>query len=155
MMRDKPLTGRHVLAITLGAFGLVIAVNMALLFAAVGTFPGLEVKNSYVASQQFDDRRAAQQALGWQSGVAYDEGMLTLRLDDLSGSRADARGVAGWVGRPTHSRDDRELAFVPARDGWRAVADLEPGKWHINVSAVAADMTAFRQQLSIFVPEDR
>ena len=47
------------------AFGVIIGVNLVLALSAVRTFPGLEVKNSYVASQTFDERRAAQEALGW------------------------------------------------------------------------------------------
>jgi hypothetical protein len=43
----------------------IISVNLLLAFKAVSTFPGLEVKNSYVASQGFNDRKAAQEALGW------------------------------------------------------------------------------------------
>ena len=56
-MMTKELTGRHVLIITLAAFGVIIAVNLVMAFLAVGSFPGLEVKNSYVASQDFDRER--------------------------------------------------------------------------------------------------
>ena len=59
------MTGPKVLAIMLAAFGTVIAVNLTLAWSAVSTFPGLEVKNSYVASQNFNAELAAQQALGW------------------------------------------------------------------------------------------
>ena len=61
----RELTGRHVLAITLAAFGVIIAVNMVMAFKAVSPFPGLETPNSYVASQVFDRERTAQAALGW------------------------------------------------------------------------------------------
>ena len=56
----RELTGRHVLAITLAAFGVVIGVNLLLAVKAVGTFPGVEVSNSYVASQVFDRERSTQ-----------------------------------------------------------------------------------------------
>lgn len=46
----KELTGRHVLLMFVAGFGIIIAVNLTLAFSAVRTFPGLEVKNSYVAS---------------------------------------------------------------------------------------------------------
>ena len=49
----KELTGRHVFGIFAVGFGTIIAVNMVLAISAVRTFPGLEVDNSYVASQQF------------------------------------------------------------------------------------------------------
>ena len=42
----RELTGRHVLAITLTAFGVIIAVNLMMAFKAVSTFPGLETPNS-------------------------------------------------------------------------------------------------------------
>jgi nitrogen fixation protein FixH len=35
----RELTGRHVLIITLAAFGTIIAVNLLMAFLAVGTFP--------------------------------------------------------------------------------------------------------------------
>ena len=56
---EKQLTGRKVLLIMCSAFAVIIGVNLTLAFQAVATFPGLEVKNSYVASQSFDDDRAA------------------------------------------------------------------------------------------------
>jgi nitrogen fixation protein FixH len=33
-------------------------VNLLMAYQAISTFPGLEVKNSYVASQKFDERNA-------------------------------------------------------------------------------------------------
>ena len=47
----RELTGGKVLAITVSAFAIIIGVNVLLAFKAVSTFPGLEVENSYVASQ--------------------------------------------------------------------------------------------------------
>ncbi|MEL7345657.1 MAG: FixH family protein, partial [Pseudomonadota bacterium] len=49
----RQLTGWHVFGMFALAFGIIISVNMTLAFQAVRTFPGLEVKNSYVASQAF------------------------------------------------------------------------------------------------------
>ena len=70
-MMTRELTGRHVLVITLCAFGTIIAVNVFMAVMAVGTFPGLEVKNSYVASQTFDRDR---------EGVAVDEHYHIIRV---------------------------------------------------------------------------
>ena len=65
MTKDFKLTGWHVLAIFVGCFSVIVTVNLTLAYNAVATFPGLEVKNSYVASQHFDAERRAQEALGW------------------------------------------------------------------------------------------
>ena len=55
-MAERKFTGKHALAVFVGAFGVIIAVNLVLAYNAVKTFPGLEVKNSYVASQEFNER---------------------------------------------------------------------------------------------------
>ena len=67
----RELTGAKVFAITAGAFGVIIAVNVVLAVKAVQTFPGLEVANSYVASQSFDAERTAQQKLGLALDYRY------------------------------------------------------------------------------------
>lgn len=59
----KPLTGRNVLAIMVSAFTVNIGVNLTPAYQVVATFPGLETKNSSVASQSFNADRAAQEAL--------------------------------------------------------------------------------------------
>ena len=47
----KELTGKHVLFMVLAFFGVIIAVNFTMAYQAVSTFPGLEVRNGYVASR--------------------------------------------------------------------------------------------------------
>ena len=79
------LTGRHVLAITVSAFAVIIGVNVLLAVKAVSTFPGLEVENSYVAGQDFNERKAAQEALGWVMTPAYDRGRMTLAFTGPDG----------------------------------------------------------------------
>lgn len=149
----KPLTGRTVLIIAVSAFGVIIAANLALLFAATGSFPGLVVKNSYVASQQFDARKAAQDALGWTGDASYADGEIALRLTGPDGQPARPDTLAAVVGRPTTDRDDLvlDLAFQDRR--WVADAALEPGKWRLDVTATAPDGTAFAQTLVIRVKE--
>lgn len=143
----RELTGRHVLAITLAAFGVVIAVNMLLAVKAVGTFPGLEVANSYVASQQFDRDRASQDALGWTVTADYEDGEMTLMIRDRDGNPARVRSLSATIGRPTHVRDDQTPRFT-YRDGlFRAPLALEPGVWNIHLTAIASDGTEFRQRI--------
>ncbi len=81
MTDDRVITGRHVLIGFCAAFGVIIAVNLWLAISAVRTFPGLDVPNSYVASQTFDKRRAAQEALGWATRAHEDrQGVLRLSI---------------------------------------------------------------------------
>ena len=143
------LTGRHVALIFVAGFGTIIAVNLALAVNAVRTFPGLETANSYVASQSFDARRAAQEALGWDVAATYDAGVLSFAISGPDGRDAPARDLTLLVGRPTEQKDDRP---VHLEDG-RAVLDLAPGPWRLDVSATAPDGTAFQQIVALRVPQ--
>lgn len=141
----RELTGRHVAAMFVGGFGIIIAVNLTMAFSAVRTFPGLEVKNSYVASQSFDARRTAQEALGWQARVAYADGMLSVDIVDRDGRSAPARGLTVQVGRPTEAADDVTLAL----SGGSAAVDLAPGLWRVDIRATAPDGTLYARAVEL------
>lgn len=143
----RELTGRHVLAITLAAFGVIIAVNVLMAVKAVSTFPGLETPNSYVASQRFDRDRTAQAALGWTVTPEYDGRELTLMVRDRQGNPARVRSLTATVGRPTHVREDQTPRFTYENGIFRAPLTLASGIWNINVTAEAGDGTVFRQRI--------
>ena len=140
-------TGRRMVIFALGMFGMIIAVNLLLAVKAVGTFPGLEVRNSYVASQLFDRDRAAQLALGWRVTPEYDGQIVTLAIVDAKGQPADVATMTATIGRPTQNRDDVTPHFT-YRDGvYAAPVTLAPGVWNIHLVATATDGTEFRQRL--------
>ena len=155
MTDDKPvkeLTGRMVLMILLGAFGIILAVNMTLLYNAVKTFPGLEVKNSYVASQTFDDRAVAQRALGWVPEVKYANGQMNLSIF-ANGEFIFPEVIDVRVGRPTHGREDVIPVLLRDTIGYWFSIDLGEGKWFIDVNAEDANGEPFAQRLEIFVTD--
>jgi nitrogen fixation protein FixH len=135
--------------VTISAFGVIIAVNVFMAFKAVSTFPGLEVENSYVASQTFDAERRAQMALGWTASVGWSEGVLRFDLTGADGRPADVASLALTVGRSTERTEDQtpDLSFDGA--GWSAPLALGKGYWQVWVEAVAADGTPFRQRLDL------
>ncbi|WP_146588348.1 FixH family protein [Puniceibacterium confluentis] len=146
--KGRPLTGWTVMAMFVTGFGIIIAVNLALAIHAVRTFPGLEVANSYVASQSFDARRAAQEALGWTAQAQHREGRLLLTMRDRDGQPLRPEGLSVTVGRPTESAED----ITPHLDrDLAAPLDLRPGLWRVDVTARAPDGTLFEQQLSLSV----
>lgn len=147
----RELTGRHVLLITLCAFGVIIGVNIVMAVMAVGTFPGLEVKNSYVASQNFDREREAQQALHWTATPEYDGRELVLTIRDESGYPAPIRDLQVTIGRPTHQRDDQSPEFSYSGGIYRAPLTLAPGLWNIHLIATARDGTVFRQRIDHYL----
>ncbi|MFN0115219.1 MAG: FixH family protein [Paracoccaceae bacterium] len=147
----RELTGWHVLAITVAFFGVVVAANVTLAVKAVGTFPGLEVANSYVASQSFDRDRRAQEALGWSVAPDYAPGRLVLAFTGADGRPAGVRELSVRIGRATEARDDRTPVFVADRGVWSADVTLPPGKWVVFVEAHAGDGTLFRKRLDLSV----
>lgn len=151
MTPTREITGKHVLIGTVAAFGVIIAVNFTLAWKAIGTFPGLEVKNSYVASQSFDARRQAQEALGWQADAAVKGGALTLTLTDASGQAVSPATLSAVLGRPTVARDDQMLDLTGERGVYAAAVDLERGAWILKLSATSASGVEFAKRLELWV----
>lgn len=151
---QKELTGRHVALIFVGAFSIIIAVNLTLAFSAIKTFPGLEVKNSYVASQHFDEDRAAQQSLGWSVRADAAAGEVYLSITDADGAPVEVATLSATLGRATHVKDDSAPDF--RFDGTRYVApvDLGAGNWNIRMVATDAAGTVFRQRVILHVAKE-
>jgi len=145
------LTGRHVFAITVSAFAVIIGVNFLLAWKAVSTFPGLEVGNSYVASQGFDERKSAQEALGWTMQPSFDAGRITLAFHDAAGLPVRVTDLEVLVGRTTEAADDVWPAFAPLGDTYAADVALGRGKWMVKVTAKAEDGTLFEQRSVLLV----
>ncbi|MCB2094055.1 MAG: FixH family protein [Rhodobacteraceae bacterium] len=147
----RELTGRKVFVIAASAFAVIIGVNLTMAFQAVRTFPGLEVRNSYVASQVFDAERAAQQKLGWTLDPGYAQGRLTLVFRDAAGRPADVERLTATVGRTTEAADDVTPEFTYSGGVFSAPVALEPGKWMLLLEAFAPDGTRFHQRIDLFV----
>ena len=144
----RPITGRTVLLIAVSAFGVVIAANMALVVAATGSFPGLIVKNSYVASQDWDARTEAQRALGWQARVGHAGGRLAVRIE-ADGAPVTGLAVAALVGRPATDAEDRRIALVETAGSYAAPVDLDPGLWRVALEATDGEGRRFDATASL------
>jgi nitrogen fixation protein FixH len=143
-------TGRHFLLIVLAAFATVVIANLTLAYFALGSFPGLNVTNSYVASQEFDAKKRAQDALGWKSTLSYENGRLSLRLTDARGVAVTplhlAQPLTLRVGQATTARQDQQFSADFANGQFSAVVDLQAGNKIVFIEAIAADGTLFSQQ---------
>ncbi len=150
-MREKKFTGWHALAVFVGAFGIIIAVNLTLAFKAVKTFPGLEVKNSYVASQQFNAKKAEQEALGWTVDARAKGGLLILAITDAEGKPVQVSHLDAVLGRATHAKDDVQPDFQFDGTAYVAREELQPGNWNIRMKATALDGSQFEQRVVLRV----
>jgi nitrogen fixation protein FixH len=144
------LKGWHVLSGFVTAFGIIISVNLVMATQAVRTFPGLEVKNSYVASQEFNERLHAQQALGWNIRADWQDGIVRLSITDATGP-VRVRDLHAVVGRATRNSEDVEPVFAFNGTLYEAPLDLGPGNWNIRMTAVALDGTEFIQRVILHV----
>lgn len=135
-----PFTGRHMAAILIAFFGVVILVNLAMARLANTTFGGVVVENSYVASQHFNrwlDEAEAEKALGWKASV--------LRRADgrveaaLAGMPEGAATLTALARHPLGREADRVLSFVPAGQGrYLSTVPLPDGRWRLRLEVRAA-----------------
>ncbi|MEI4232608.1 FixH family protein [Roseovarius sp. D22-M7] len=146
-MAGREITGKHVLIGFVAAFGVIIGVNLVLAVSALRTFPGLEVSNSYVASQEFDDRKAAQEALGWTVRADHTGGLLILRITDEAGRPVAVADLDATVGRATHVQDDQTPDFSFDGTAYVAPVALAGGNWNVRMTARAKDGTLFEQRV--------
>ena len=137
MNSGKGFTGRHMLAVMLGFFGVVIAVNVVMATVAAKTFGGTVVDNSYVASQRFNRWLAegrAQDRLGWTARVRLGESrQIRVELSDRRGplGGADVEAVAR---HPLGRAADVTLRFGAAGDGAYVSQEALPGgRWLVHL----------------------
>jgi nitrogen fixation protein FixH len=148
---QSELTGRHVAMIVCSAFAVIVGVNLTLAYQAVATFPGLEVKNSYVASQTFDKDRTAQLALGWAvSAVLDQQGTLRLHFGDATGP-VQPEIESAVLGRATNVAQDVTPEFHFDGTDFVSHVDLGSGNWNLRLVARAADGTLFQQRVIVKV----
>jgi nitrogen fixation protein FixH len=139
--QPRAFTGRHMLGVMVAFFGVIITVNLTMAAFAWTSWTGLVVKNSYVASQEFNDRAKAgreQAALGWQGELAYEKGELRYRLVSANGAVVAATGVEVALGRPAYEAEDTTVALSPTGDGsFGGDIALADGQWIVRLSAEA------------------
>jgi nitrogen fixation protein FixH len=157
--RPFELRGIHVLLVMLAFFAAIIAVNIAFAVAAVRSFPGEDVRHSYLQGLRYNDtlaERHAQAALGWRVTAALnhvgDAAMVEVTLAGRDGRPITGAVVVGELERPTDSRLDHALAFSAAGDGRYSarLSELAPGRWRLraHAMAVSGDVLDFNSELT-------
>ena len=134
------------------AFSVIISVNLTLAYNAVHSFPGLEVKNSYVASQTFDADRTAQLALGWDV-EAWTHGERLLLSFARNGDPVQPVIEEATFGRATSVVADQTPEFIFNGTAFVAPVDVGhgAGNWNLRLKARAADGTLFQQRIIVRV----
>lgn len=134
--QTNPFTGRRMAIILVSFFGVVVAVNVAMARLATGTFGGVVVENSYVASQHFNrwlDEAEAGRALGWRAVASrLPDGRVAVAV---TGTQSPALMIAGNAWHPLGRLPDRPLVFVPAGTGRFVSREALPdGRWRVRLT---------------------
>jgi nitrogen fixation protein FixH len=156
-MKPKQFTGRHMLAITVAFFAVVVGVNLVLAYLANSTWSGLIVKNGYVASQDFNkeqQRARAQEAVGWQAALQRNDDGLHVTFAVRNGTPLSYLEVTGILRRPATENQDLILAFVETAPGlYTASAAPGFGVWDLEISAKDKAGSSFRKTWRFVVKE--
>lgn len=153
---ERQITGFHVLIGMVCFFGVIISVNITMAVIASKSWTGLVVKNSYVASQQYNEKIEAakiQNAAGVNSKFGYENGVLSVSLLDRTGKPLLTDVVSVEIGRPAFEQQDQTLEMKHVGNG-SYVADvrLGTGLWQAEVLASLTDHT-YRRDVRLFVNE--
>jgi nitrogen fixation protein FixH len=131
---SRKFTGYHMLAVLVAFFGTVIAVNLTMASLASSTFGGIQVQNSYVASQNFNtwlEQAEEQEKLGWQVASSW-QGDGRLRV--TATGPGPAATLQATARHPLGQMPDLDLAFERAADGAFVSLDkLPPGRWIVRL----------------------
>lgn len=162
MQASKGLRGVHVLWMVVGFFALIIGTDAYFIIRAVNTFPGEQVKNSYVLGLDYNrevEAREQQAKLGWtaEAGIVDDgKAALVVRFTDkvqfpVTGLRVEASYFVAGGGREEHRLDLTENA--PGE--YRAYLDeAHAGRAEFRIAAGRAgdDVTLFNASKIALIP---
>lgn len=150
-----PRRGRWIPWAFAGGMGLVVLVNLVLVYYAVSTFTGVTVPRAYERGRGYDQvlaEAARQDALGWRAAVTLAGGALTVTATDREGRAVPGR-VEGVLLRPL-AGVEIPLAFAPRGAGrWSAEA-LPPqrGQWEARLTLFGPDETPFDIRARVIAP---
>lgn len=142
-------TGRHMLAIMLTFFGVIIAVNVTMAVMANTSWSGFVVKNSYIASQEFNGKAEEgrrQAALGWRSELTVADGMLRYALVDDDGRAVAVAGGTAAFRRPVSDTQDETVELVARGAGvLEGPAAAGDGAWIVEMLVDAGLDAPYRE----------
>ncbi len=152
-------TGWHMLGIMLAFFGIIIAVNVTMAYKAIHSWSGLVVANSYVASQEFNEKAETgkeQAALMWQSRAAYENGVLEFVIADRDGKAIFLTGGTVEFKRPVGDVQDTKATFTRGAGGSLSTpVELADGAWIMEVNADAGLDDPYRHIIRVLIKDGR
>lgn len=155
LFQRGPFTGWHMLTVMVLFFGTIISVNLTMAYFATSSWSGLIVKNTYVASQKFDDDVAETREMksrGWKSNISVDGGLVRYELVDKDGAAVPADSLTATLSRPVDEAHDQTIVLQLSGEGiYSAPAVLNGGQWLIQIVAMRGDDVVYRDVQRIII----
>lgn len=160
--KDTPreLTGRFVLFVFIGFFGVVFAVNAVMAYFATSTFGGVETASSYKAGLAFRQEQQsahAQDARGWRVRAAIDRKIsdavvLDAWVEVPNGQTPRELTALARLVHPADARRDHALELTEISNGhYRGTSDAEPGQWDLIIDVMQENERVFRSKSRIML----
>ena len=121
--------------------GVVVAVNLGMVYAALHSFPGKAGDEDFALSNHYDavlEHEQREAALGWTVVALTDAaGRPKVMLTERDGSPLHGASVEGSAERPLGAPEQHALSFRETAAGrYEANAALPaPGQWELTLSA--------------------
>ena len=124
--------------------GVVISVNMGMVYAALSTFPGIAGSDGFDLSNHYDnviERMEKQSSLGWVMTVEADaQGLPVIDLAGPNGAALAGAVIEAKAERPVgdpRTRGERFTEVTPGHYKGAIPLDLK-GQWDLAIKARAA-----------------
>lgn len=138
----KAFTGFHAAGILVLFFGVIVTVNFTMAGYASSTFGGVVVKNSYVASQNYNgwlQQAKEQKSWGWDVSSHWrEDGRVAVTLGNVPGEAV----IQGLARHPVGRAPETPLTFRKADDG-TFISDqkLSANRWIVRLQVDAGEKT--------------
>ncbi len=133
------LNGWHVLAIIVGFFALVIAIDTSFAIVAVKTFPGEVSSTPYddgLAYNRSYEQLRAQERLGWRATAAAEPGEVVVEMRDRTAQPLGGLAITGELQHPATEAGRRTVTFHETQPGrYVAQTGALTGSWDFTAHA--------------------
>jgi len=150
-------TGKHMILVMVCFFGIIIIVNFTMAYLASNTWTGLVVKNTYVASQHYNETLEAaekQNALGFSSTISYRKNQLVFSIKDREGKQVAIANPTLKIGRPAYEQADQVMSFFPGKNFSNHIPiRLKLGVWALTITGEVSG-EPYRRDARLFVNSD-
>ena len=136
-------TGKHMVFTMVLFFGVIITVNFFMAWQATRSWSGLVVPNTYVASQQFNAKVAAQRAIaasGVTGKLSVEGDIVSFTISHPEKGPVDVEKVTVNFLRPVGTEQDFSIELTRSAPGvYSAKHEVRSGQWIAEVKATDGD----------------